>query len=104
MKKILGELNQEVGVRGSLVLTPDGMVVASNLAVDLQEDLVAAIASSALQTIRRALGQLGESGFSRLVLNATYGKMVFVDLRIAYLVVVHSRRQVRPPARRASEA
>lgn len=92
MKEILAELNKEVGVRGSLIVTYDGIVVASDLGTGLQQDVVGAIASSAIQTIRKALGAIGQSGFTRFILNASHGKMVFNDLRIAYLVAVLDKR------------
>ena len=38
MRNILGGLNDVVGVRGSLVVTHDGMVVASELSPELDED------------------------------------------------------------------
>jgi len=92
MKKILAELNQEVGVRGSMVVTPDGIVVASDLGVGLQEDLVAAIASSAIQSIKRALADLGHEGLQQMIINSAHGKLVFVDIGVGYLVVVLDKR------------
>ncbi len=92
MKKILSELNQEVGVRGSMILTPDGMVVASVLGVGLQEDLVAAIASNAIRELKQALATVGHEGFTRLILNSAHGKLVFVDIGVGYLAVVLDKR------------
>lgn len=92
MKKVLTELNQEVGVRGSMVVTQDGIVVAADLGVGLQEDLVAAIASSAIQQIKQAVAGVGHEGFTRLILNSAHGKLVFFDIGVAYLVVVLDKR------------
>ena len=92
MKDILSQLNQEVGVKGSLVVTQDGMVVASVLSVGLQEEMVAAIASSTILNIRAALAKVGATAFERMVLVSTYGKMIFVDAGIAYLVVVCDKK------------
>lgn len=92
MKKVLAELNQEVGVRGSMVIMHDGLVVASNLGVGLQEDLVAAIASNAIQHIKSAVAGIGHDGFTRLILNSAHGKLVFVEIGVGYLVVVLDKR------------
>ena len=47
MVSILEELNKEIGIIGSIVVTPDGMVVASALGPDLDDETVAALASNA---------------------------------------------------------
>ena len=92
MKDILRLLNQEVGVKGSVVVTQDGMVVASVLGVGLEEEAVAAIASSTILNIRAALAKIGAVAFERMVFVSTYGKMIFVDAGIAYLVVVCDKK------------
>mgnify|MGYP001585306226 CR=1 FL=1 len=92
MKKFLTELNQEVGVRGSMVVTLDGMVVAADLGVGLQEELVAAIASSAIQQVRRAIAGVGYQDLTRFILQSAHGKLVFVDIGVGYLVVVLDKR------------
>ncbi len=88
MVSTLEELNKEVGVVGSLVVTPDGMVVASALGPDLDDETVAALASNAIIAAKRSMTTLGDSNCYRFVLTAMYGKMVFEDIGIAYLVVV----------------
>ncbi len=92
MKRFLTELNQEVGVRGSMVVTQDGMVVASDLGVGLQEELIAAIASDAAQHIKRAIAGIGHQDFTRFILQSAHGKLVFVDIVVGYLVVVLDKR------------
>jgi predicted regulator of Ras-like GTPase activity (Roadblock/LC7/MglB family) len=92
MLQVLESLNQEVGVKGSMVVTQDGMVVASRLGGGLVEDLVAAMASSTILSFKRAISAFGTGDFSTLLVTASYGKMVFVELGNAYLVVVLNRR------------
>lgn len=88
MRDILKELNKEVGIKGCLVLTRDGIVVADELGTGLQHDVVAAIASSAVQSFNKGLTPVGEAPFSKFVFTATHGKMVFVSTGEAYLAVV----------------
>lgn len=88
MKDILQSLNLEVGVKGSLVLTRDGVVVHSEISPPLNGDLVAAVAANCIQGINQALNAAGSREFSRFVFNASFGKMAFVDTGDAYLVVV----------------
>ncbi len=88
MITILEELNKEIGVIGSLVVTQDGIVVASALGPDLDDDTVAALASNAIIAAKKAMAQLGDNNCYRFILTAVHGKMVFEDIGIAYLVVV----------------
>jgi len=88
MKDILSELNREVGVKGSMVLTQDGIVVASDLSPGLSDEVVAAVASGAIQSLNNALTKVGQPNVSKYVLEAGFGKIVFIDIGIAYLVVI----------------
>jgi hypothetical protein len=88
MLEILEELNKEVGVIGSLVVTPDGIVVASALGPDLDSDTVGALASNVIIATGKAMTLMGDDRFYRFVLTSAYGKMVFEDIGIAYLVCV----------------
>ncbi|MHC5078874.1 MAG: roadblock/LC7 domain-containing protein, partial [Planctomycetota bacterium] len=46
MLEILRRLNTGVGVRGSMIVTSEGIVVAADLGGELEEERVAAMASS----------------------------------------------------------
>jgi predicted regulator of Ras-like GTPase activity (Roadblock/LC7/MglB family) len=91
VRKILDGLNETIGIRGSMVVSGDGMVIASCLGRQLDEEKVAAMASNAVMSIRRALGKQGLPDFGRFTLTASHGKLVFTDTGIAYLVVVMDR-------------
>lgn len=89
MKNVLEELNQEVGIKGTMVITPDGIMVATALGPDLEEELVAAIVSSVLVAVNRALGQMkAQDGPNSCVLTASAGKIMFYDMGNSFLVVV----------------
>ena len=88
MQEVLQDLNQEVGVKGSMILTADGVVVASEVRSPLNGDQVAAIASNSIQLINRSLMEVGAKDFNQFMFSATYGKMIFIGTGAAYLVVV----------------
>ncbi len=89
MKEILQALNQEVGIKGSMVITPDGIMVSAALGPDLEEDRVAAIVSSLLVSVRRCLSDLQTPGkLVSCILNAHQGKILFFDMGNSFLVVV----------------
>lgn len=91
MDEILERLNQAVGVKGSVVVHRDGVVVKSRLGEDLDTEEVAALASAIIRSTEKALEKIGPEEFSRLVLTATHGKMILVNIDPTYLVVVTRR-------------
>jgi len=88
VRKILKALNEVVGIRGSIVVSHDGMVVASSLGKHLDEDRVAAMASSVVHGTHVSLKRQGLPAFKRLTLATSQGKMVFTDTGVTYLVAV----------------
>lgn len=88
MQKILQQLNQEVGVKGSMLVEQDGLVVMAELGKELDREVVAAMASSTVQSTKRALQLLNQSKFDRIVLMAAHGRMVFVDLSPAKAILL----------------
>jgi uncharacterized protein len=91
MRETLKNLNQVVGIKGSMLVTRDGMVVASRLGKDLEEEAVAALATSVIRTSTRTLKKLGEEDFSLFIMTAHFGRLALLDAEIAYLVVVTER-------------
>lgn len=91
MRRILKQLNEAVGVKGSLVLTKDGIVIASHMSLQLEEDVVAAIAANLVRSARKSLERHGLGDFTRFTLSANHGKMVFTDTGPTFLVVVMDR-------------
>lgn len=88
MRDILADLNDATGARGSLVLTTDGITVASEFQVPIDDERVSALIDSLLRGAARALHGVGFAPFSTAVLSAEYGRIVFVALPRAHLVVV----------------
>ena len=88
MQDTLNELNKAVGVKGSMLMSDDGIVILSAIGPNLDEEVVAAMAGAIIRSTMRAVQAIGADGFSRFILTAEYGKMVFVDTGEAFLVVV----------------
>ena len=91
MRDVLDRLNQEMGVRGSLVVTDDGVVAAASMVREEDRDLLGALATDISLKLKSALREGGLEGHKRLVLDAEYGRIVLYDLDVASLVVVLDR-------------
>ncbi len=83
---MLTELSAVSGVRGTAVVTPDGIMVASSLHGRFDEDVVAGLASFLIATTNRSMSD--EGGFERFVMHSTHGKVVLNDLGESFLVTI----------------
>lgn len=88
MREVISELKSRVGVRGALVLTPDGVVVAADLCDGLDPNSVAALASASVGMALRAAGTLDLGEPRRVTLSARFGRLVFVPFDEFVLAVV----------------
>jgi predicted regulator of Ras-like GTPase activity (Roadblock/LC7/MglB family) len=88
MLDVLQKLNQGLGVRGSMIVTVEGIVIQALLGEELEQDRVAAMSSAVLQETERCLRKLNLGMLSQFVLTAMHGKMVFQDCGPAFLVVL----------------
>jgi predicted regulator of Ras-like GTPase activity (Roadblock/LC7/MglB family) len=88
MEQVLERLAAEVWVRGSMIVSNEGMVVLERVAKDLDRDAVAALASDLVVETAEALREGRLEPFTRIVLSATAGELVVVGCGSVYLVVI----------------
>ena len=88
MREVLKKLNTVAGVKGSLVVTPDGIVVTAELSAELDEDVTAALVGNVVTQTVRLLGIGRYESMERMILTASRGKIVIANLESCHLVVV----------------
>lgn len=89
MRDILSNLNREAGTKGSMVITPDGIMVAAALGEGFEEDSMAAFAASMLLSFKRGAAALGaRTPLKSCSLSASSGKVSFYDMEKSFLVLV----------------
>ncbi len=91
MRTILGKLNKTNGIRGSMIVNRDGIVVASDFSVELQESSMGAVASSILSALEGALKRIDMGKFSRFIIAGSEGKVAMVSAGQAILLVLLNR-------------
>ncbi len=92
MKSILERLNRDADLLGSMVMTPDGMPVASSFSPSIEPEATAALASSMLLGLSHAASGLGfQDALRACYLNSAEGRALFVNLDNAYLAVLARR-------------
>jgi predicted regulator of Ras-like GTPase activity (Roadblock/LC7/MglB family) len=91
MKRILLELNETLGTRGSLIVAKDGLLIAAEV-TGVPVDRLAAMGASILSDVRRSLEQAGMSEFTQCEVAAEQGKVILVAAGPAYLLVLTGPR------------
>ena len=91
MRDILGKLNKTQGIRGSMIVNRDGIVVASDFSTEVQESSIGAVASSILSALEGALKRIEMGRFTRFVITGSENKVAMVDAGQAILLVLLNR-------------
>jgi uncharacterized protein len=88
VKDILGKLNKTSGVRGSMIVNRDGIVVASDFSVEVDEAGMGAVTSSILAALEGALKRINMGKFSRFIITGSENKVAVVDAGQAILLIL----------------
>ncbi|RKZ34480.1 hypothetical protein DRQ33_02065 [bacterium] len=88
VKEVVERLAQVKGVVGSILVARDGLVVASNLSVQVQDEVVAAMVSAIGGTAVKASEMMGQGKLRNIVLEGENGKVFLTDSGIGYLGVL----------------
>ena len=88
IQELLVDLRRLQGVVGACVVTPDGMMAASDLDEHFDDDAISGLVSFLTSTTNRALAEMAQNGLSRFTMHTTHGKLVIDDADSAYLVVI----------------
>ena len=88
MQEILNSLNKMRGARGSLLVGRDGIVIASDLGTDADEDAMGAVGSQILSALQNALDRMNMGHFKRFLVTGQFGKILMVDAGNAILLLL----------------
>jgi uncharacterized protein len=88
MHKILTELNKMRGVRGSMLVGKDGMLIASDLKVEVNDEAIGAVASNVLAALRRALERMQLGEFKRYVVSGKAARIAMYQVGPAILMLL----------------
>ena len=75
MKNVLAKINQLPGVMGCTLVAEDGIIIVSDLAVAVQDEIVGAMISSVGVSTMKAISRLNQGNLELLVVEAQNGKL-----------------------------
>ena len=70
MYNILGELNKTSGIKGSMLVGGDGIIIAADLDSKYEDETVGALASSIVSNISKAMDRLEQQQMDRITIEA----------------------------------
>ena len=88
MYNILDELNKTSGVKGSMLVGNDGIIIAADLDSRLEDETVGAMAASIMSNVTKALERLKQHDLERVTIEADAGKIFLNDAGVGILAVI----------------
>lgn len=88
MERILAELNKTPGVIGSFVVAADGIIVASDFATELNDEMMGALTSSIINSTEKATRKMEQGDLVSFIVETDTRKMFFHSTRSGFLVSV----------------
>jgi len=87
-RHVLGELSRLAGVRGGLIVSPDGLVVTADLPPRIPAEALAALAATLGRELEVGAQQLGREAFNTAFFSADDGAVFVGGSPIGFLVLV----------------
>ncbi len=88
MYNILGDLNKTTGIKGSMLVGNDGIIIAADLDSQLEDETVGALAASIVSNVSKAMERLNQHNPDRITIEADEGKIFLNDAGMGILAVV----------------
>jgi uncharacterized protein len=86
--RILKDLGRINGVSGSLVVGKDGLIIESEVASDIDSELVAAMSSAVFGTAERSAEEMKQDPLKQVMIEGEKGKILMIDSGEGILVVI----------------
>lgn len=86
--RVLIELNKTEGIKGSMIVGKDGLVIATQLPGNIDAELVGAMASAAFGASERTISEIGMGNLEQAMIEGEHGKILMIDAGEGILVVL----------------
>lgn len=90
MERILAELNKTPGVTGSFIVASDGIIVASDFATELNDEMMGALTSSIINSTEKAVKKMEQGELTSFIVETEAAKMFYHSTRAGFLVCIAS--------------
>ena len=88
ISQILQSLNKINKIKGSMVITTEGIIISSEVNIDVDKDRMAAFCSAIGLSITNSFKKIEAKPFSRYIVNSEKWKLCFINIGKSYLIVI----------------
>ncbi|OQX92580.1 MAG: hypothetical protein B6D58_02215 [candidate division Zixibacteria bacterium 4484_95] len=88
MYNVLSDLNKTSGVRGSMLVGADGIIIAADLDSKFEDETVGALSASIVSSVGKAMERLKNESAKQITVEAEYGKLFLTDAGVGILTVI----------------
>jgi len=88
MYNVLSELNKTSGIRGSMLVGSDGIIIAADLDTQLEDETVGAMSASIVSSVGKAMERIKSETPAQITVEAENGKLFLADAGIGILTVI----------------
>ena len=92
---ILQELVRDSGADGAILVSPDGLAIASVLPPDIEEDRVAAMGAAILSLGERVASELDKGELEQLYVKGSKGYVIFTGIKDFAVLGVLARPEIK---------
>ena len=88
MERILGDLNKAAGIQGSIIIGKDGIVIASELLDEMDEEMVSALGSSIILSSEKVAEKMQHGNVVSILIETDKSKWCIHRISIGYLIAI----------------
>lgn len=88
MYNILEELNKTSGIKGSMLVGNDGIIIAADLDTNLEDEALGALTSSIVSNVSKAMERLEQENPQKITIEGENSKIFLNNAGVGILAVV----------------
>jgi len=88
MYNILSDLNKTSGVKGSMLVGQDGIIIAADLDTQYEDETVGAMSASIVSSVGKAMERLKGEEPMQITVEADHGKLFLANAGVGILTVL----------------
>lgn len=88
MYNVLSDLNKTSGIKGSMLVGSDGIIIAADLDTQYEDETVGAMSASIVSNVGKAMDRLKGEVPGQIMVEASHGKLFLADAGIGILTVI----------------
>ena len=91
MYNVLSELNKTSGIKGSMLVGSDGIIIAADLDSQLEDETVGAMSASIVSSVAKAMERIKGEEPAQITVEADHGKLFLANAGVGILTVIADR-------------